>query len=120
MNSTSAVSLIESRFPSLSEEIHDELSEGLLHCQMGVFSRLAQDFIDEEDKENWSLVTSTFIEIWNSCDAEVTNALNVSFLEHLNFKNGKKKRDWAYGYMPEKMRRAFDEMEAYNRKIHGG
>ena len=44
----------------------------------------------------------------------------MSFLEHLHFEDGKVQRRWAYDAMPEAMRKAWDEMEDYNRQIHGG
>jgi len=52
--------------------------------------------------------------------ADVENALNVSFLEHLNFRDGKCKRAWAYNKMPPAMRKAWDDMMAYNKRWHGG
>ncbi len=118
-NKTS-IEYIESQFPELSEELHDEIIEGLLHPQMGVFSRLAQNAIDSKNESGWKKVTHVFIEIWRSCSPDVTNALNVSFLEHLKFADGKKVRSWAYKAMPVVMRDAWNEMDEYNRKIHGG
>ena len=115
-----AIQLIEQMFPSLTDELHDEIIEGLLHPQMGEFSRLAQAVIDDGDKEGWSQVTATFMELWRNCDDAVKNALNVSFLEHLNFKDGKAQRQWAFNAMHPVMRRAWEEMEAYNQGLHGG
>jgi hypothetical protein len=50
----------------------------------------------------------------------VIDALHVSFLEHLNVADGKKKRAWAYAAMPALVKKACDEMAEYNCKIHGG
>ena len=119
-NILTSIEYIQSQFPELAEELHDEIVEGLLHLQIGVFSHLAQAAIDENDKEKWARVTETFLELWKDCSPEVENALNVSFLEHLNFVDGKKNRAWAYKEMPMIMRKAWDEMEKYNRVIHGG
>ena len=65
-------------------------------------------------------MTNAFMELWNEGSPEVENALNVSFLEHSNFTDGKKSRSWAYDEMPWTMRRAWDDMEECNRMIHGG
>lgn len=111
---------IESQFPVISADLHDEVVEGLLHPQMGVFSRLAQSAIDEGDLELWRAITAVFMEVWRNCSPEVANALNVSFLEHLHFEDEKIARSWAYRAMPEQMRRTWDEMEEYNRSTHGG
>jgi hypothetical protein len=113
------IRFIESRFPDLADDLHDEIADGLLHVQMGVFSRLAQSAIDSENEFLWNKVTNVFMCLWEDCTPDVENALNVSFLENLNFDNGKGKRAWAYNKMPGTMQKAFDEMEAYNRKIHG-
>ena len=118
--SQTTIEFIETRFPSLSEELHDETWDGLLHLQVAVFSRLAQNVVDDGNRDAWRLVTQTFLDLWHDCTPEVKNALNVSFLEHLNFSDGKKDRSWAYQKMPQVMRRAWDEMEAYNQNIHGG
>ncbi len=114
-----AVELIEKVFPVLAEDLHDEVIEGLLHPQIGEFSRLAQAAVDEGNKEDWALITATFMDLWLNSDAAVKNALNVSFLEHLNFNDGKVRRNWAFNAMPPPMRRAWTEMDAYNRRLHG-
>ncbi|MBF0197626.1 MAG: hypothetical protein HQL32_07940 [Planctomycetes bacterium] len=72
-----SIQYIESQFPVLSEDLHDEIVKGLLHLQVGEFSRLAQESIDSGNKDSWSKVTDTFITLWKNCAPEVTNALNV-------------------------------------------
>ncbi|MEQ1620939.1 MAG: hypothetical protein ABL919_06000 [Methylococcales bacterium] len=116
----SAICLIEERFPSLAEELHNEIIEGLLHPQMGEFARFAQEAIDTGDKDTWEKITTAFLELWSNCDDSVRNALNVSFLEHLNFEDRRRQRQWAYQLMPRAMRSAWEEMESYNRRLHGG
>jgi len=113
-----AVSKIESEFPELAEELHDE--DGLLHLQVAVFSRLAQQAIDDGDKTKFAKVCELFKFLFLNGSPELINALNVSFLEHLNVTDGKKKRAWAYVAMPPLMKKAFEEMAEYNRRLHGG
>jgi hypothetical protein len=110
-----SVELIESSFPCLSDELHHVYVEGLLYVQIGAFTRYAQDAIDGGDEESWSLINQVFTELWNDCHPDVVNALHVSFLEHLNFLDGKYKRSWAYQSMSWQMREAWDEMESYYR-----
>jgi len=119
-NSVTAIDYIEAKFPHLREALRDEDWDGLLHLQMGVFADWAQKSIDAGHQEEWNQITNVFMDLWRDCTADVINALNVSFLEHLNFSDSKKQRSWAYAAMPEEMRKAWDEMEAYNRKLHGG
>ena len=114
-----AIRRIEDEFPQIAEELHDEINEGLLHLQISEFSHLAQSFIDSEDKQNFERVCKLFLELFNNGESNLINALNVSFLEHLNFEDEKKQRSWAYNEMPIKMRVAFDEMEEYNKQLHG-
>lgn len=116
----SAIRLIQERFPSLAKDLHDEVIEGLLHPQMGEFARFAQATIDTGDKDSWQKITTAFLELWSNCDDGVRNALNVSFLEHLNFEDRRRQRQWACQLMPRAMRAAWEEMESYNRRLHGG
>ncbi len=119
-DSKRSIAYIEKRFPELSEKLHNETWDGLLHLQVGVFSRLAQDAIDRGDRDAWQRVSQVFLDLWRDCTPDVKNALNVSFLEHLSFSDSNKPRSWAYQAMPRAMREAWDEMETYNRKIRGG
>ncbi len=104
-------------FPQLAEEIEED--QGLLHLQIGTFSHLVQSFIDSGNSSEFSKACSLCIKLFSSADPDLENALNVSFLEHLNFVDGKYNRSWAYEAMPQVMRQAWDEMEEYNAKIHG-
>lgn len=92
----------------------------MLHLQIGVLARFAQSVIDDGDKEAWQEIGRVFEEIRKSGTPEVENALNVAFLEHLNFKDKKKMRSWAYRAMPPSMRRAWDEMAEYDREFRSG
>lgn len=114
-----AIDLIESRFPEISEDLRYEGWSDLLHLQVAVFSKFAQSVIDSGDREVWREISQTFLDLWQGCTPEVENALNVSFLEHLNFTDKKRQRSWAYEAMHPAMREAWDKMEEYNRKIHG-
>ena len=117
-SSQTSITHIEKRFPELSEQLQDELWDDLLHSQISVFSCLAQKAIDDGNSQYWQKISQTFLELWRNCTPEVKNALNVSFLENLNFNDGKKPRLWAYHAMPLEMRKAWDEMEAYNQKLY--
>lgn len=113
-----AISKIETEFPELIDDLHDEVNEGLLHLQIAEFYRLAQKAIDNGDKAKLGKVYELFRFLFLNGSPDLINALNVSFLEHLNITDGKKKRAWAYEAMPPLIKKAFDEMAEYNRKIH--
>ena len=114
-----SVDKIEKEFPHIAEELHDETWDGLIHLQISVLSRLAQSAIDSGDEPTFQRVCRLFLELFENGEPELVNALNVSFLEHLNFVDGRKERNWAYKQMSKKMRLAFDTMDEHNRKING-
>ena len=93
---TTSIEYVGDKFPHLLQELHDETWEGLLHVQIGVFSRWAQQSIDSGDQATWKQITKVFMELWRDCTPDVVNALNVSFLEHLKFTDD---RSWAYAAM---------------------
>src|SRR6266496_2722168 len=101
-----AIAKIESEFPELAEAIHDEIYEGLLHLQIAEFSRLTQKAIDDGDKAKFTKICALFKFLFLNGSPDLVNALNVSFLEHLNVTDGKKKRAWAYDAMPALMKKA--------------
>ena len=118
INSVECIKLIEAEFPELSEELHNETWDGLLHLQIAVFSRFAQAMIDGCDKGKLDKTYKMAFNFYQNGDNAVNNAINVSFLEHLEFDDGKVKREWAYKAMPTGLRKAFDEMLAYNIKLN--
>lgn len=119
-NANLTVRYIEESFPHLAEDLHEPSWDGLLHLQVAVFSRFAQQVIDNHEVKQWGHITQVFQQLWRDCSQDVTNALNVSFLEHLNFSDGRKRRSWAYRSMPQQMQVAWQSMDEYNRKLHGG
>jgi hypothetical protein len=115
-----ALKMIEREFPEIAGELHEETIEGLLHCQIAEFSRFTQMTIDTQDRASFRRVCDLFVAMFDDANAELENALNVSFLEHLDFADRDISRSWGYQLMPAKMRQAFDDMAAYNRRIHAG
>lgn len=47
-----AISKIETEFPELVDELHDEINEGLLHLQIAEFYRLIKKAFDEMAEYN--------------------------------------------------------------------
>lgn len=118
-----AIKIIEQHFPHLSDSLHEDSLDDLIHCQMGIFARWAQEVIDAQDTVNWQRISEVFLQLWDNCTENVKNALNVSLLEHLYFADTKRKRSWirrawAFDAMHPRMRQAWKEMERYNRELH--
>jgi hypothetical protein len=77
------VRLALTEFPALREEFAD--CDDLLHLQMHAFTRLAQQAKGREDWTTYARCMRVAHELWRRPDHELYNALNVSFLEHLDF-----------------------------------
>jgi hypothetical protein len=99
------------RFPQLRGPLEDEIIRGLLHLEMGTFSRLCEDAIDAGQ---WNDVDACFRlvdEVWAHASPDLDNALYVSFIEHLDFStpNGRV----AFERLPAKLRAAHEELEKH-------
>jgi hypothetical protein len=96
-------------FPELREEF-DEYPD-LLHLQMHALERLAERTKNERD---WMLYRRIMLfadRLWQRPDQELLNALNVSFLEHLEFAGTDGPRAW--GYLSSELKEGWRAMDAY-------
>ena len=104
------VQLVLAEFPQLGEEFAQ--AEGLLHLQMGAFSRFAQATIEHNDLDALKRCYELLAEILKTAPFEVENAIYVSFLEHLDFESspyGAKARH----LLPPVLRKALDEVNEH-------
>ena len=81
--------------------------------QIGSLSRMTQYLIDNQDKDNLKKAYDLALDLITNGNDKVINALNVSYLEHLNFKNGKVNREWALTFMNPRLRKHHKEMMDY-------
>ena len=70
-------------FPELGDDF--EYNEGLLHVQMGSFAQRLQEAKGAADWDTYHRGVRLANELWRRPDEALLNALNVSFLEHLDF-----------------------------------
>jgi hypothetical protein len=96
VNGDGFMAALRTAFPELAPELDDETWRGLLHIETGCFARYTQDAIDRQDQQEVARCTEFALVAWSQGSSEVQNALGVSFLEHLNFADGKKPRQWAF------------------------
>ena len=99
------------RFPELRSEIEDGVWCGLLHPEMGVFSRYTQRAINHAD---WDRVEACFHladELLTRASPQLENALYVSFVENLDFAatNGAQ----AFARLPPGLRRVWQELDEH-------
>ncbi len=113
--------LLLAEFPELREEIED--CDGLLHIEMGVFSRHTEEAMDRGDWDTSARCVRIADHLWRSPDAALLNALNVSYLEHLAFDGPHGSTGWSLLTPPlqegwrammeclEQLARAFEELK---------
>ena len=75
--------LVVAEFPELVDEIAEDA--GLLHLQMAAFARLMERAEDAGDWGTYERGVRLAHALWARPDPALLNALNVSFLEHLDF-----------------------------------
>lgn len=107
---------LKTAFPQLRSDLNHQY--GLLILEVGVFMRFVQTLIDTGDEA--TLVTALqiadkFLRYGND---HVVNALTVSFLEHLNFKDGKVPRRWAWECMTDALKEQYQAIMAYIDELH--
>ena len=104
------------RYPQLKEDV--EYNNGLLHCDMGDFRRLAEQLCEErkfeEARECFDWVNSLFCRSKN----ELLNAFNVSFLEYFDYQKGLTESEFK-NLMPKELFRGYTEMMEYMERLSG-
>ena len=100
-------------FPELRAEF-DEYPD-LLHLQMHALERLAEHAKADRD---WMLYRRIMLfadRLWRRSDDELLNALNVSFLEHLEFDGPDGPKAW--GYLSSELKDGWRAMDAYMTEV---
>ena len=82
------------RFPELREEFEDYA--GLLHLQMAAFARHTQQAKGDADWDTYEKCIALADELWQRPSHDLLNALNVSFLENLDFDGPRGPVAWEY------------------------
>ena len=83
MNSEEFIEALVAEFPELTDEIRED--EGLLHIQMGAFGRLTEAAIARGELETVDRCFALAHRAFRDADPPLKNALNVSYLEELDF-----------------------------------
>lgn len=107
------VRLALAEFPELGEEFEED--EGLLHLQMHAFTRFVQRVTREGDWATYARCMRLAHELWRRPDDALLNALNVSFLEHLDFDGANGEKAWTY--LTPELRDGWRAMEAYMERL---
>jgi hypothetical protein len=89
------IEALRREFPVLVPHLEDETTRGLLHVEMGCFARFTQQAIDDGDREAVAQSFQLAHHLFHDGDEAVKNAVAVSYLEYLNFADGRQNRAWA-------------------------
>jgi hypothetical protein len=96
-------------FPELAEEF-EEWAE-LLHLKMGAFARITQGAKGEGDWEKYDRCVRLADELFGRTTPDLENALNVSYLEHLDFDGPRGPKAWAR--LTPRLKVGWKEMQQY-------
>ena len=77
---------------------------------MHVFTDHVQELIDGGETSQVITAFQLAERHFLNGNSDLINAVAVSFLEHLNFANGKQKRKWAYDLLPKSMRSTYHDL----------
>ena len=91
-------------YPAIREDLEEEAWAGLTTLEVSCFARYTQAQIDSGHRTEVTRCFETARELFLQGDADVSNAICVSYLEHLNFADGKAKRAWATAPLPDALR----------------
>jgi hypothetical protein len=111
------VAILLKEFPTLANELTDETWAGLVHLEVGCFSYYTQQQIESGSRAELARCYWAATKFLMDGDDAVRNAIYVSFLEHLNFEDGKRPRRWAKDAMPPRLRAGYEEIIAYNEAL---
>ena len=96
-------------FPELSDEFAD--SDGLLHIEMSALAYHAQRAKGAGDWATYRRCMELVDKFWQQPDDKLLNALNVSFLEEIDFVGPRGTTAWQY--LPPSLQRGWTEMQRY-------
>ena len=106
------IAMLQQRFPQVADAI-DDCSAGLLHLEVATLGRATVNAIREGDADIVKKHFAFVDELFRNADAGVENALNVSYLEHIDFDGRKAKAIGAHEMRTPRLRLAVKELEEY-------
>jgi hypothetical protein len=101
---------LKAAFPEFRDELNSE--HGLLHLETAVFRRIAQQAIDEHNESVLRHCFAIAEKYYNYGQTKVRNAMAVSFVEGLNFRDQKVMRSWALPLLPEPLHAVYEVLHA--------
>jgi hypothetical protein len=109
------VQAISDEFPEVRADV--ESFRGLPYIQVGVLADLAQRAKGAADWDAYRHVVNLVTRFLNDADAELSNAIHVSILEHLDFIGPRGMKAWQL--MPPELQSAWRSIMEYNERLLG-
>jgi hypothetical protein len=112
------VRMVKIEFPAdpYSELASDLVeSDGLLHLQVSALARLAREAKRTADWGTYRRIMRLADSLWRNPDHQLLNALNVSFLEHIDFEGPNGAHAWQL--LSPELQIGWRAMQAYLEKI---
>ena len=106
---------LKEAFPQLRNELNQEY--GFLHLEIHAFTRFVQGLIDAGEKDTLVKALQIADRFLRYGNGKIVNAVTVSFLEHLNFKDGKVPRQWAWDCMTPALKTQYHAIMKYNEEL---
>jgi hypothetical protein len=107
------VRLLLEEFPELGGDIAE--ADGLLHLEMHAFTRLMQRAKSAGEWSVYKRGVHLATELWTRGDASLRGALDVSFLEHLDFDGPRGPEAWTR--LTSELQHGWQAMRAYNERV---
>lgn len=99
---------LKETFTAIREDINQQY--GLLQLEMHSFCYFTRAAIDKGEKNDVIRAFQIAEKYMRYGNSEMQNAVGVSYLEHLNFRDGKVGRSWAKCLLPPTVREAYDSL----------
>jgi hypothetical protein len=104
------------RFPEIAASI-DSTARGLLHCEMGYFADATQEVLERGDEAAVRAHFGYAEELLRHAGPELANALQVSYLEFIDFDREYPRQLGARLLLPPLLRQSLAELEEHFRMI---
>lgn len=106
MDRSSFLKRLKTEFPQLRETVNQE--QGLLHFEVNVFRQFTQRAIYAGEQGIVDKCFALALEMYEHGNAKLKNAVDVSFIEPMDFSpDGKIDRSWAWQSLPKPLKALF-------------
>jgi hypothetical protein len=107
MHRSEFLKFVKDALPGLRDAINQQ--EGLLHLEVGVLRKCAQRAIWDADRDTLSICFRLAEQAYENGDRQLKNAIDVSFVEELEFGSAENRKISAWEMMPVTLRVLYEQ-----------